>query len=62
MTTVEKNAVDVPQWHVAGDWFDVCNCNIFHAPLRSRQARAIAKECSPGTAARGTMVMCRSMV
>jgi hypothetical protein len=21
-------ASDVPQWHVAGDWFDVCRCNI----------------------------------
>lgn len=20
--------VDVPQWHLAGDWFDVCSCNI----------------------------------
>ena len=19
---------DIPQWHVAGDWFDVCRCNI----------------------------------
>jgi hypothetical protein len=19
---------DIPQWHVAGDWFDVCKCNI----------------------------------
>jgi hypothetical protein len=19
---------DIPQWHVAGDWFDVCNCTI----------------------------------
>jgi len=19
---------DVPQWHVAGDWFDVCKCAI----------------------------------
>jgi hypothetical protein len=28
MTTVESNVVDVPQWHLAGDWFDVCNCNI----------------------------------
>jgi len=28
MTTVENNVVDVPEWHVAGDWFDVCNCNI----------------------------------
>lgn len=19
---------EVPEWHVKGDWFDVCNCNI----------------------------------
>ena len=19
---------DIPQWHVAGDWFDVCKCNV----------------------------------
>jgi hypothetical protein len=19
---------EIPQWHIAGDWFDVCNCNI----------------------------------
>jgi hypothetical protein len=26
---MEPNAAgDVPQWHVAGDWFDVCRCDI----------------------------------
>src|SRR5438309_1095971 len=20
--------VDIPKWHVTGDWFDVCKCNI----------------------------------
>lgn len=25
----EKNMIaEVPQWHVVGDWFDVCKCNI----------------------------------
>lgn len=19
---------EIPRWHVRGDWFDVCNCNI----------------------------------
>jgi hypothetical protein len=26
---MEQNAAsDVPQWHVVGDWFDVCRCDI----------------------------------
>jgi hypothetical protein len=28
MTTVENNVVDVPRWHLVGDWFDVCKCSI----------------------------------
>ena len=28
MPTEENKIADVPQWHAAGDWFDVCKCNI----------------------------------
>jgi hypothetical protein len=28
MAAEENTMTDVPQWRIAGDWFDVCNCNI----------------------------------
>ena len=28
MAAKENTMTDVPQWRIAGDWFDVCNCNI----------------------------------
>ena len=28
MAAKENTMRDVRQWHIAGDWFDVCNCNI----------------------------------
>src|SRR4029077_11414078 len=24
----EAKMAEIPQWHVAGDWFDVCSCDI----------------------------------
>jgi hypothetical protein len=63
MTTVENNVVDVPQCMLRATGLTSASATFpVHAPLRSHQARAIAKECSLGTSARGTMVMCRSMV
>src|SRR5438128_2297251 len=28
MSTEATNGTDVSGWHIAGDWFDVCKCNI----------------------------------
>ena len=28
MAAEENTITDVPQWRIAGDWFDVCKCNI----------------------------------
>jgi hypothetical protein len=28
MAAEENTMTDVPQWRIAGDWFDVCKCNI----------------------------------
>ena len=37
---------DVPQWHLAGDWFDVCKCTVpcpctFAQPLTSGDCAGI---------------------
>jgi hypothetical protein len=55
-------ASDVPQWHVAGDWFDVCRCDI-PCPCEFAQARLTtgARACLPGTSVKGTTGTCRSM-
>ena len=28
MAAEENTMTDMPQWRIAGDWFDVCKCNI----------------------------------
>jgi len=34
---------EIPQWHVAGDWFDVCNCDI---PCPCAPMRDNSKHCT----------------
>ena len=48
-------ASDVPQWHMVGDWFDVCRCDI-PCPCEFAQPPPIitVKACSLGISARGT--------
>jgi hypothetical protein len=55
-------ATDVPQWHVAGDWFDVCRCDI-PCPCEFAQAPTDnwCQACSSGISVKDTTVTLRSM-
>ena len=63
MAAEENTITDVPQWRIAGDWFDVCKCNIpcpctFAQPPSSGDCEGVMA----WHIAKATMVMCRSMV
>jgi hypothetical protein len=47
---------EIPQWHVAGDWFDVCSCDIacpciFGQPPTNNLCRGVPRAEVPGKVA-----------
>ena len=49
---------EIPQWHVAGDWFDVCSCDIACPCIFGQPPTNNAARCWRIASARDTTAMC----
>jgi len=57
----EADMAEIPQWHVAGDWFDVCSCDIACSCIFGQTADKQCLPCRAGVLRpRGTFRRCCS--